>query len=227
MVEAGEVISLAVPRHLLPSQTARLHGHALTSGAARLFSDYLLSLFRNLPSLRTEDIPNVVQSTLLLLAAAIAPTTDALHAASGLIHHALLERIQRYIDTHLLEPDLTPERICRAVGLSRAKLYQLFEGEGGVMRQIKQKRLRHAYRTLADPRQSRIGIAQVAWAHGFTDVKHFHRSFKAEFGHTPKETEKHMSSPAFARDGIALERQCKEGWALPGWTLPFGGFMCR
>jgi len=222
MVEAGDVVSLAVPRHLLPGHTALLHGQTLTSGAGRLFADHLQSLYRNLSGLRTQDVPHVVQATLLLLSAAVSPTADALHAAGGVIHHALRERIQRYIDTHLLEPDLTPDRICRAIGLSRAKLYQLFDGEGGVMRQIRHKRLRRAYHALADPRQAGVRIAELAWAHGFTDVKYFHRAFKAEFGHTPKETAHHRVGLALAPYGMASDPNC-ESAILPGWTLPYGG----
>lgn len=30
--------------------------------------------------------------------------------------------------------------------------------------------------------------ADIAWRHGFTDEKYFYRIFKAEFGHTPRET---------------------------------------
>lgn len=127
MVEAGDVISLVVPRHLLPGHTSLLHGCTLTNGAGRLFTDHLLSLFRNLPNLREQEVPNVDQSTLLLLAAAVSPATEVLTVASGLIYNALRERGQRYIDAHLLEAELSPDRICRAIGLSRAKLFQLFE----------------------------------------------------------------------------------------------------
>jgi AraC-like DNA-binding protein len=221
MVEAGDVISLVVPRHLLPSHTARLHGQALTNGAGRLFADHLLSLFRNLPKLREHEIPSVVRSTLLILSAAVSPSPEALEAASVPIQSALQHRIQRYIDTHLLEPDLSPDRICRAVGLSRARLYQLFEGDGGVMRQIKRKRLRRAYHMLADPMQSRIRVAELAWEHGFVDVKYFHRSFKAEFGHTPKETLQRPSSMLLPYDAEPVQTY-KAGDLHSGWTLPFG-----
>lgn len=90
------------------------------------------------------------------------------------------------------------------------------------MRQIKRKRLRHAYHVLADPRQSPNRVAEIAWCHGFTDVKYFHRSFKAEFGHTPKETAKRLSYPTLLPYGMPLDRQGTNGHVLPGWTLPFG-----
>ncbi|MEV8472727.1 AraC family transcriptional regulator [Ralstonia sp. UNC404CL21Col] len=221
MVEAGDVISVVVPRHLLPSHAALLHDRVLTSGIARLLGDHLLSLFRNLSTLREQDVASVVQSTLLLMAAAVSPTVEAVRAAHTPISTALIERIRQYIDAHLLEPDLTPERICRDVGLSRAKLYQLFEEDGGIMRQIRRRKLRHAYHVLSDPQRQHVRIAEVAWAHGFSDEKYFYRLFKAEFGHTPKDTLEQRRGPVFLPYGDAANAPSDAG-SLPGWTLPFG-----
>ncbi|MDY7791834.1 AraC family transcriptional regulator [Burkholderia ubonensis] len=221
-VEGGDVISLVVPRYLLPSHAAQLHGQTLTSGIGRLVGDQMLSLFRNLPSLRTHEIPNVVQSTLLLLAAAASPTGQALHDARGPIDNALLDRIRRYIDANLLDPGLAPDRICRDIGVSRARLYQLFKEEGGVMRQVTRQRLRHAYRVLSDPQRRHRRIAEIAWAHGFPDEKYFHRVFKAEFGHTPKETLECAAAPVLLPCGSSEDGRWADGGRLSGWTLPFG-----
>ncbi|MGB7191852.1 MAG: AraC family transcriptional regulator [Collimonas pratensis] len=221
-VEAGDVISIVVPRYLLPSHAALMHGHTLTSGVSRLLGDHLLSLFRNLSTLQQQEVPQIVQSTLLLMAAAVSPTVEAMREASEPIRSALLERIRHYIDVHLLERDLTPERICRDIGISRAKLYQYFEEEGGIMRQIRRRRLRHAYHMLADPQRQHVRIAEIAWAHGFPDEKYFYRLFKAEFGHTPKETVENRSDPVLLPGGIAVKKQWKGAASLAGWTLPFG-----
>ena len=124
-VEAGDVISLVVPRYLLPSHAAQAHGQTLTSGVGRLLGDHMLSLFRNLPTLRTHEIPSIVQSMLLLLAAAISPprrrcTTHAARSTgrwpSG----------SGATSTCICWADLDPDRICRDIGVSRARLYQLF-----------------------------------------------------------------------------------------------------
>ena len=221
LVEAGDVISLVVPRDLLPSQTALLHGQTLADGVACLLADHLLSLLRNLASLSEHKIPYIVQSTLQLVTAAVSPTRDALVEANSPIRDALRERILRYIDTHLLNVDLTPDRICRDVGLSRAKLYQLFEGSGGVMRQIQRRRLRRAYQTLADPTRPHPHIAEIAWRHGFSNEKYFYRLFKTEFGHTPSETLENMHAASVLKP--AARRGHQEHVERPsGWTLPFG-----
>lgn len=222
IVEANNVISVAVPRDLLPSQTALLHGHKLTAGVGRLLADHFISLFRNLSQLREQDIPYVVQSTLQLLTAAVSSTSDTMQDAAGPIREQLVRRTLRYLDAHLLEPDLTPDRICRDVGVSRAKLYQLFEGNGGVMRQIQRKRLHRAYQLLADPSKSRPHIAELAWSHGFSNEKYFYRLFKAEFGHTPGETLEHISRAGSA-SRTAVDHRFDEQTDRPsGWTLPFG-----
>ncbi|MDN7445002.1 helix-turn-helix transcriptional regulator [Burkholderia cepacia] len=199
----GERMPVFVPRYLLPSHAAQAHGQTLTSGVGRLLGDHMLSLFRNLPNLRTHEIPSIVQSMLLLLAAAVAPTAQALHDARGPIDGALAERVRRYI------------------GVSRARLYQLFKEDGGVMRQITRRRLRHAYHVLGDPQRRHQRIAEIAWAHGFPDEKYFHRLFKAEFGHTPKETLECAAAPILLPCDAAGDRW-GDGGRLAGWTLPFG-----
>jgi AraC-like DNA-binding protein len=222
VVESGQSISLVLPREFLPRQTEHWHGRTLSSGIGRLLADHLRSLLRNLPVLAERDVPFVVESTLQLLTAAVTPTADTVRMASAPIRDALVNRILRYIEVNLLEPDLTPDRICRDIGLSRAKLYQLFEGSGGVMRQIQRKRLRRVYRLLANPNRAGARIAEIAWRHGFSNEKYFYRLFKAEFGHTPNET----VATASGGKPRAIDRD--RGPAEIGrpfdWTLPFGMF---
>jgi AraC-like DNA-binding protein len=224
VVEPGQSISLALPRDALPRHAERWHGRALSSGIGRLLNDHLRSLSRNLPVLRERDVPYVVESTLQLLTAAVMPTADTVRQASAPIRDALVNRVLRYIDMNLLEADLTPDRICRDIGLSRAKLYQLFEGSGGVMRQIQRKRLQRVYRLLANPNRARARIAEIAWRHGFSNEKYFYRLFKAEFGHTPNET---VATTSGGRPR-ALTTDRDRGPAEIGrpfdWTLPFGMF---
>ncbi|MFM0648599.1 helix-turn-helix domain-containing protein [Paraburkholderia bryophila] len=188
IITPGSEISLSVPREWLPADTGRLHGCSLTRGVGSLFSDYLTSLYNTLPQLTRRDVPHIVQATTALLKASLQPELDTLVAAQTPIRDLLLHRAQRYIDDHLLQPDLTPEKICRDVGLSRAMLYRLFESTGGVMREIRHRRLQRVYQVLSSPACPTECIREIAWRHGFTDEKYFYRIFRAEFGHTPRET---------------------------------------
>jgi AraC-like DNA-binding protein len=223
-IETGDSVTLVIPRDCLPNNAARLHGRALSSGISALLGDHMLLLFRRLAELRPQDVPHVVQSTLQLVTAAIAPTHDTIREASHSIRDTLTHRVQRHIDAHLLEIDLTPDRICRDIGVSRAKLYQLFEGEGGVMRQIQRKRLRRAYRVLADPNRPSVRVKEIAWRHGFQDEKHFYRLFKAEFGHTPSETLESGSGGRNSRSDVFSGQDAEAATHPVGWSLPYGVF---
>ncbi|WP_323119647.1 helix-turn-helix transcriptional regulator [Burkholderia alba] len=223
-IEPGDMISLVVPRDFLPSRTAQWHGLTLSGGVALLLRDYLVSLFRNLPTLNRDDVPHIVKSTLHLITAAVDPTSDAVRQASIPIHDVLFDRVMRYVDAHLLEADLTPDRICRSVGVSRAKLYQLLDSHGGVMRQIQRKRLQRAYHVLADPNRSGVRMADVAWNHGFPSEKHFYRAFKERFGHTPSETLASLPRAELSLDEVALKHRLEQTNRSFGWTLPFGVF---
>lgn len=217
----GDVLSLALPRDFLPGSAASLHAHTLSSGVGRLLADHMLSLFRNLSTLNETDVPHIVQSTVQLMSAAVAPTPDRLLEASMPLREALKVRVQRYIDEHWTEMDLTPASICREVGLSRSKLYQLFEHSGGVMRQIQRKRLFHAYRELSNPNRRFTRVSEIALNNGFSNEKYFYRLFRDEFGHTPGETTE------YAIDFNTLRKQNGPDRLMgsrhpSGWTLPFG-----
>ncbi|WP_153141808.1 helix-turn-helix domain-containing protein [Paraburkholderia agricolaris] len=187
-VAPGHEIALAVPRALLPPSLERHHGHSLTQGPAALLRDHLLSLRENLPRLTADDMPYVVDATTQLLIACVRIKPDGLPETSGVVQDLLTRRVRRYMDTHLLQVDLTPDRICKDVGLSRAKLYELFAGAGGVMREIRQRRLDLAHQALSTTRDRREKIRTIAQRFGFTDEKYFSRIFKARFGYSPSET---------------------------------------
>ncbi|WP_322045880.1 helix-turn-helix domain-containing protein [Paraburkholderia sp. J67] len=187
-VTTGDTICMVIPRTLLPAQAARLHGHALHGGMIRLLADYLRSLRRNVTGLTPQELPNAQQATTNVLRACFATTDDTLHEATVELDALLVNRVSGYIDRQLLSPDLSPDRICKDVGISRSRLYRLFEPTGGVMRRIQQQRLIRARDALLDPfgpHRKRIG--EVAWRHGFISEKHFSRLFKHTFGCTPSE----------------------------------------
>ncbi|WGS48501.1 helix-turn-helix domain-containing protein [Paraburkholderia sp. D15] len=188
VITPGSEISLSVPRSLLPADTERLHGTSLTHGVGVLFGDYLASLYNAVPRLTLHDVPHIVHATTQFLKTSLHPELDLLAATDTPTRDLLLRRIQRYIDDHLLQTDLTPAKICKDVGLSRAMLYRLFDSAGGVMRHIRQRRLQHIHQLLSAPDRRKERISDIARRHGFSDEKYFCRVFKAEFGHTPRET---------------------------------------
>jgi AraC-like DNA-binding protein len=175
-----------LPADLLADGGAALQ---VSDAASELLFDYLCSLRKHLPHLSADETPHVIQATNSLMRAGWRALPDAARdEARPPPNTVLFQRVQRYIDSNLASPDLTPERICKDVGISRSKLYQLFAPLGGVMRVVQRQRLARIRAILADPARPRMRIAEIAWCHGFVSEKHFSRVFKAEFGHTPRET---------------------------------------
>lgn len=202
-ITPGGEISLTVPRDLLPTGSPIRHGDSLAGGMASLFGHYLSHLDDLLPRLSTADLPHVIEATIQLLTATLQPRPSIPEQVCAPIRSALIDRVQRYIDTRLLDPELTPDTICRDVGISRAMLYRLFSHTGGIMREIRYRRLCRVHQILSNRDRPPERIRDIALRHGFTDDKYFIRVFKAQFGHPPSETIDHqehhdrMSEPIF------------------------------
>jgi AraC-like DNA-binding protein len=122
-----------------------------------------------------------------LLALTLSCDNRTLTAGMTSVRDAHLARIESFVRSHLGEPDLNPERIANASGISVRYLHQLFRDTDQTLGEwIRRQRLLAAHEALSDGRNKRT-IAEVAFRCGFNDQAQFSRSFKAEFGHTPSE----------------------------------------
>jgi AraC-like DNA-binding protein len=98
---------------------------------------------------------------------------------------SMFTRVVQYIERNIESPELSPQSICRRVGISRSQLYRLFVSAGGVANYIRLSRLLKARAELASSARQRI--SNVAYKYGFTSHAHFSRVFKQHFGCTPWE----------------------------------------
>lgn len=195
-VTTGDTICMVIPREMLPESVARLHGRSLTGCMRNLLADYLRSLRANLPLLTANELPYAIQATHNILQACLVPSSDAARQAQTELDALVVNRIRAYIDEHWMSPDLCPEQICKAMGISRSKLFRLFEPYGGVMKVIQHKRLLRARQALSNPLAPRQRISELAWRHGFVNEKHFSRLFKEKFGYSPSEAAERRHQPA-------------------------------
>lgn len=174
----------------------------LSGNLTDLLLNYITQVEAQLPILTANDLPSIVQTIRSMIVHGIAPLIKAEQNTSVQVNLGAMERVHHYIHHHLYDPHLTPDRICRAVGMSRTRLYHLFEQNGGVFNYIRKQRLQAAYETLRDPNnyQRILDIAQKA---GFDVAANFTRSFISEFGLTPSEVRKQLaatcSAPALSK----------------------------
>lgn len=94
----------------------------------------------------------------------------------------------RYIVERIDDPALTPEDVAAALRVSRRTLYAWFAQQGlAPFAFIQQKRLERCRQALADPAANAQTITRIAFDHGFSDMAHFSRLFKAAYGASPRD----------------------------------------
>lgn len=183
-------ISVLVPRDALRGaieDLSRLHGMVIGDDApmGAMLGDHLRSLVRNIVTLTPQETVFAAGGTLSLIGATIAATSRGRRRSRPVAAHmSPFRHACDYIETHIDDPSLDVDRIARALGCSRAALFRLFAGEGGVERYIRRRRLGGAARDLADPvRVRRIGEIGQRW--GFSSDAVFSRAFRQAFGVSP------------------------------------------
>jgi AraC-like DNA-binding protein len=94
-----------------------------------------------------------------------------------------LENVKRLVRQSLADPDLTITRAASLAGMSSRKLQRLFQASGVTYGDwLRGERLRHCYFELVSSRERSVSITDLAFNWGFSDVSHFSRAFRAEFG---------------------------------------------
>lgn len=185
-------ITLIVPRSILAPMVAdydSLHGLVLAAETprARLLGSHIMELARQLPSMTRDEIVGMAEPTVHLAAGCLGTSLDHAVVVAPVIDHARLGTIKAYIDRHLGAPDLDADSVCRSLGLSRSKLYRLFEASGGVAAHIRRRRLSQCLRELTSRRCRADRISEIAYRWGFTNEASFSRAFRGAFGLSPSE----------------------------------------
>ena len=98
------------------------------------------------------------------------------------------QRIMRFARENLGDSNLDGNTIAQAVNLSPRHVYQIFDGEDKpLMRWVWSERLARCRHDLEQPALQSRSIGEIAFQWGFSNVSHFSRAFKAEFGVTPRD----------------------------------------
>ncbi|MGW4244798.1 helix-turn-helix domain-containing protein [Nocardia sp. NPDC004722] len=111
------------------------------------------------------------------------------------LHDTLYLRIAAYVEDHLGDPDLAPDRIARAHNISVRHLYNVWSAREIPLSQwIIRARLEAARADLA-----RLGrttsIAAVARRWGFTSPAHFSQRFRSTYGMSPRDYQRPDNHP--------------------------------
>jgi AraC-like DNA-binding protein len=160
----------------------------LTSGFIRMIPDRIGVLQ---PAAKTQIAEHLLDLAALALASETTKDKPALSSGRAI---ALLQ-LRMAIESRLSDPTLDPSSAASAAGISVRYANVLLSQQGtSLQRLIMSRRLDHCRRALEDPAQARRTITDIAFAWGFSDLSHFDRRFKAEYGCAPRDHRQRFQS---------------------------------
>lgn len=189
-----ENLTLVVPRSLMSGNLLRpddQHRRLIPGDQplAYLFKQMIFGFFDTAPDMTLGDGLLSV-SPMLRMAEALLGSGEGGNRADvdgNTLDQALLVGIKRYIDDNLRNPGLRPEIIATSLGISRSRLYRLFEPLGGVAAYIRSRRLRGSAHDLLDPAQANRRIYEIAFDWGFEREGDYSRAFRRQYGISPRD----------------------------------------
>nr|WP_245161560.1 helix-turn-helix transcriptional regulator [Brevundimonas alba] len=120
-----------------------------------------------------------------LLALALAEARTSSPSPVG-AEKALRRRAAEEIEKRLGSGGIAVSDLCRALDVSRGRLFAAFQSDGGVQAYIMTERLGRARVALADIDRAEP-IGGIAHRLGFSDAPHLSRAFRQRYGMTPRE----------------------------------------
>jgi len=184
-----------------------------------VFADLLTSLSAKLGQMSAEQFRAIETTLAELLAASILSEGDAAMLGGVTGRRAgVLHRVAQSIEQRLGESELSLSDIAAANGMSVRNLQKLFEAfDKTFSTYVRARRLERCRDDLASPLLGQLSISEICYRWGFTDPAYFSRSFRDEFGVSPREFRRmpHLHQTP-AREGRALHRGRPGGLDLLG-----------
>jgi AraC family transcriptional regulator, positive regulator of tynA and feaB len=194
------------------------------SGAGRIARVTFEELFDPASEPDEDGLSRIASTLPHALAMAFAPHLSSLPSMGRDDHHR--ERIKDFVRRNLRDPRLSTSSIAKGVGLSLRRLHELFAAEPEtLMRWTRTERLKRISDELVDPALVERPIANIAYDWGFRQPSHFSRSFRTEYGVSPRivRARVRLAQPEHSRHRIArpwlsdrLPRNVGEGPARNG-----------
>jgi AraC-like DNA-binding protein len=172
-------------------------------GIGHVLSQLLASVSDSFDSLSADDLRpiDIAATELLTTCLAAAATTGANPQAT------ILHRVCQEVEARLGDPSLSPALIARDMGLSERYVQKLFEtGGSSFTHYLRRRRLERCREDFENPQRAHLSITDIGFHWGFNDAAHFSRSFRADYGMTPRtfrqrQLDRTVPSPAFAPVG--------------------------
>ncbi|HWU64787.1 MAG TPA: helix-turn-helix domain-containing protein [Ensifer sp.] len=184
-------LNLIIPRRLLAPLLVSPDSHHLRIirselPMVRILRSHVAELMGAGPQLRPAEGLAILQPTLQIVAA-ILNGEDARDLDTPGVHASLQLEIRRFIQAELSNPDLNADTVAARFGISRRKLYYLFEGDGGFISYLRARRLEAIRGALIDPKQADRSISEIANRFCFGNRSGLVGAFRRAYGLVPRE----------------------------------------
>ena len=203
----SEVISIIFPRELLREfwgPIDNLAGLKLPVNSTRgsLLKNFMVSLVEEIDTIKVADTNTVVQATMQMVSSMFHSEFKQTDVIKEIVDVELKLLIKDFIAANLRNPKLSAEMLLERFHCSRAKLYRLFQKDGGVIHYINQLRLQRCYKNLVSKGVKRSQINKVAEYWGFSNRQQFTRQFRQNFGLLPSDVVINSGDRARAREAV-------------------------
>lgn len=192
--ERSTVGILQVPRSILAlrhDKVEGLLGQRIRGdrGTGAILGNFLSTLLAQGPSCRPAELVSMGSIALDLATACLAQQLGTPGAAPAEARaQEMFQRVTRFIENNLGDPDLTPQAIADRHNISLRSLYSLFSGHPvSVAAYIRQGRLERARAELGRPESSGHPVQTIAARWGFSSATAFSRMFRDVYEMTPSE----------------------------------------
>jgi AraC-like DNA-binding protein len=177
-----EKFSDRFPRSRIPvAETLRT-----TQGLGSIATEFCTTLATQGAALDEPVRARLGEQLMDLLALALLADEGEAAAAEGSVKVARLRSIQRWIEDHIADPNLTLDQVAAANQVSLRYLHVLFRScDVSASEWIWMRRLQRSYDVLASGAAG--SITSVAFQHGFASSAHFSTLFRRRFGVAPRD----------------------------------------
>ncbi len=151
----------------------------------RIFANLLHSIVDDLDELTDEYIRpiEIALAEFVISALAQSAATSCFDLAGASNFH----RITQAIEIQLGDGDLTLHDVADQQHVSARYIQKLFQQAGlSFSHYLRQRRLEHCHADLASVAHRSLSISDICFRWGFNDAAHFSRSFRADYGMTPR-----------------------------------------
>jgi AraC-like DNA-binding protein len=189
---AGRQLQLVVciPRELMADRWASWEtrcAYLFRPSGAALVSSVLRTAFEQVARPAPGHEAAIAEAFLTLVVSALDNLDEAEPLAPDPLP-AMARAIQDSLISRLDDTGLTPAYVAKLHGVSERQLHRLFQTAGISLGQwIRAARLDRCAADLRNASMRERTITEIAFGRGFNDAAHFSRTFRAEYGQSPRE----------------------------------------